>query len=226
MDKIAAPSPLLLVSQSPRRRRLLGWLGLEFDSSSVDTPESLDTPLAAYPDQLAISLALEKASAAHDVCHWRERTILCFDTIVVLDGDVLGKPFDDEDARRMLRTLSGRTHQVVTGMAAWFPGDLLPISSSVVTNVTMNVLDERALDAWLARGEHLGCAGSYNIEGQVASVDDGECFQNVAGLPLCHLYLLLADRMGENAGITRPCAQCDQALARSCKLGPLLLRAR
>lgn len=223
MNTNSSQPQVLLASQSPRRRRLLGWLGLEFDSASVDTPESLDTPLAERPAELAESLAVEKAVAARDVENWDEHTILCFDTIVVLDGGVLGKPVDDQDARRMLRSLSGRSHQVVTGMALWFPGETRPLTSAVTTNVVMNVLDEAAIDAWLQRGEHLGCAGAYNIEGQIAGVDADECFQNVAGLPLCHLYLALAERLGPDSGLTTPCSRCDEALERTCELGPRLL---
>lgn len=223
MDTTSAHPKILLASQSPRRRRLLGWLGLEFESVSVDTPESLETPLASRPAELAVSLAVEKVVATREIAGWDDRIILCFDTIVVLDGGVLGKPTDDEDARRMLRSLSGRSHQVVTGMALWFPDASQPITSAVTTNVVMNVLDEEAIDTWLEKGEHLGCAGAYNIEGQIAGVDIDECFQNVAGLPLCHLYPALAEHLDPNSGLTRPCARCDAALGRTCELGPRLL---
>ncbi|MDZ4177611.1 MAG: Maf family protein, partial [Coriobacteriia bacterium] len=99
---------IILASASPRRRRLFSWLGLPFESISVDTPESLASPLAADPPALAISLAEEKMDAARTVVN-RDALVLTFDTIVVLDAALLGKPADEDDARRMLRSLSGRT---------------------------------------------------------------------------------------------------------------------
>ena len=184
--------PLLLASQSPRRRRLLEWLGLPFKCACVDTPESLDTPLASDPPALAISLAAEKAAEAREQGLGAESIVMCFDTIVVLDGAVLGKPLDVEDAWRMLRALSGRTHQVVTGVALLAPDAAEPTTFAVTTDVEMRTLADTDIEAWMAHGTFLGCAGAYNIEAQVASVTAEECYQNVAGLPLCHLFAALA----------------------------------
>lgn len=221
MEPSLPTPPLMLASQSPRRRRLLSWLGVAFDSISVDTPESLDTPLARTPDLLAESLAVEKLEAALERPDTAHRTVLCFDTIVVLDGVVLGKPSDENHAREMLRALSGRTHQVVTGVAVSRAPGAREVFS-VTTDVTMDVLDDTSIDAWLGRGEALGCAGAYNIEGQIARVGSDECFQNVAGLPLCHLYVVLRDT-GAPEGLVAPSTRCDAALGRTCTLGPRLL---
>lgn len=225
------PSRLLLASQSPRRRRLIGWLGLPFSATSVDTPEDLNSPLAATPPALAISLAAEKAEAVRVSGQAAGMLVLCFDTVVVLDGNVLGKPRDVEDARRMLRGLSGRTHEVVTGVAL-LPADAAePHTFSVTTEVQMKSLDDAAMEAWMASGEFMGCAGAYNIEAQVASVTEDECFQNVAGLPLCHLYAALAGEDGLAAAHdadapTSPVAACDAALGRHCRLGPKVTAGR
>ena len=209
----------VLASASPRRRRLVSWLGIPIATTAVDTPEDLSAPLA--PEPLAASLAAEKAMAA------REQTgshalILAFDTIVVADGEVLGKPVDADDARRMLRALAGRTHEVVTGVAIFGPGVEAPETFSVTTPVAMRTLSDVEIDAWIERGEALGCAGAYNIEHHLASVADDQCFQNVAGLPLCHVYAELAGGSTEDVpdGLTAPVNACDRTLGRRCLLGP------
>ena len=232
----AEPSPttprLLLASQSPRRRRLLAWLGLPFSAAAVDTPENLDTPLARNPAALAESLAAEKAVAVEAEGLGGDALVLCFDTIVVLDGEVLGKPRDLADAWRMLRALSGRTHQVVTGVALSCPGGTPPRTFAVTTDVTMQSLTDCRIETWMAQGEFMGCAGAYNIEGQVAEVTADECYQNVAGLPLCHLYVELEREAARGRGgcltgshPTAPIAACDAALGRTCRLGPRLVSA-
>ena len=226
-DAIPA-AEIVLASRSPRRRKLLEWLGMPFETTAVDTPEELDTPLASSPKTLAASLAAEKAVAARAGGHGSRGLVLCFDTIVVLDGRVLGKPRDVADAWRMLRALSGRTHQVVTGVATMCPDDAEPHTFSVATDVTMRVLDDAAIEAWMAMGTFLGCAGAYNIEAQVADVTSDQCYQNVAGLPLCHLYEELA--RGHARCLTgapvAPVATCDAALGRTCRLGPTLVMPR
>jgi septum formation protein len=139
---------------------------------------------------------------------------------------VLGKPADVDDAWRMLRSLSGRTHQVVTGVALLSPDAPADESRvfSVTTNVEMRPLTDTDIEAWMAHGTFLGCAGAYNIEAQVAEVTADECYQNVAGLPLCHLYASLAEganALGAVPGVpVSPVAACDAALERRCRLGP------
>ena len=227
------PRALVLASHSPRRRRLLSWLGLPFVSTEVDTPEDLDSPLACDPAALAISLAAEKALAAAETgatslaAAGAPALVLCFDTIVVLDGRVLGKPTDVADAWRMLRALSGRTHEVVTGVAILAPDDPEPRTLAVTTHVAMRPLDDEAIETWMAHGTFLGCAGAYNIEAQVAEVGTCECYQNVAGLPLCHVYAALAGdpEMREilPGRLSSPVAACDAALMRLCALGPRVI---
>lgn len=222
---------IVLASASPRRRRLFGWLGLPFRTAHVETPESLESPLAANPALLAVSLAQEKSAEAHAQGLTGGAIVLTFDTLVALDGAVLGKPADTDDAWRMLRALSGRIHQVHTGCCVTGPGASTADSFAVSTDVVMHDLTDERIREWMAHGEYLGCAGAYNIEGQVASVTEDQCYQNVAGLPLCHVYAALRDLGGvlpvESAErLTSPVTACDAALGRRCTLGPRITAPR
>jgi septum formation protein len=212
-------APIVLASASPRRRRLIAWLGVQVAITATDTPEDLSAPLP--PARLAATLAADKARAARAIgaC---TGTILAFDTIVVADGQVLGKPADRDDARRMLALLSGETHEVVTGVALYAAGMAEPATFAVSTPVAMRALEETTVDAWVVGDEVLGCAGAYNIERHLASVDDDQCFQNVAGLPLCHVYAALVSGIAGVApsGLTAPVDRCDATLDRRCTLGP------
>ena len=218
-------APLVLASASPRRRRLLAWLEAPYECVATDTDEDLGSPLRHVPPVLARTLAADKARAAHaDAGAGADGsgTILAFDTIVVLDREVLGKPRDRVEAADMLRALSGRTHSVITGIAVLRPGQPEPETFAVTTPVEMRDLDEDAIAAWLEGDEALGCAGAYNIERHLASVEDGECYQNVAGLPLCHVYEKCV-RLGID-GLTSPVAACESARGAECALGRRLCR--
>jgi septum formation protein len=211
---------LLLASASPRRRRLLAWLELPYGVCATDTPEDMDCPLAEDPPALARSLAAEKAVAAFGGTGDAPLVIAC-DTIVVLDRQVLGKPRDLHDAHRMLRALSGRTHEVVTGVALLGPGDDAPAPFPVTTPVVMRELSDEDIRVWADKGELMGCAGAYNIESHLASVALDQCFQNVAGLPLCHLFAAL-----RSCGVLdarSPVCACDAARGVTCELGPRLV---
>ena len=217
---------IVLASASPRRRRLFAWYGVPYETTSVDVDESPDPTLMHDPSQVAAEIAGRKAAAAS--ADRPEDLIVSCDTIVVLGTDILGKPVDVADADRMLRALSGRVHQVVTGIALSVPGKAEPYLLSVVTNVHMHVLTDAMIRTWIDEGEVLGCAGAYNIERHLAWVDDDECFQNVAGLPLCHLYALLERVTDEwTAGLFgRPDEVCDASRGAFCKLGPCMLGHR
>jgi septum formation protein len=225
MGAIIAPMetvPLTLASASPRRRRLVGWLGVPVAITATDTPEDLDRPVA--PDVLATELALDKAHAAREA--GATGIVLAFDTIVVLGTQLLGKPVDEAEARLMLRALSGGTHEVLTGVAVLTPDARPPQSFAVRTPVQMRSLSDQAIEAWIAEGECLGCAGAYNIERHLARVDDDQCFHNVTGIPLCHVYRALAALPdGALPGLTCPVGACDAALGRTCALGPQLCGA-
>lgn len=211
---------LLLASASPRRRRLLTWLGAPFRVTSADVDEDITRDMP--PALLAQRIAAEKAVAARTAEDAGEVVVTC-DTIVVLDGRVMGKPLDIDDAWRMLRELSGREHEVVTGVALLPPGERAPFTFAVVTKVSMRELSDADIEAWAAKGELLGCAGAYNIESHLATVESTECYQNVAGLPLCHLWRALrSGAFGGIEGLEDPCGACETARGVACDLGRTL----
>jgi septum formation protein len=174
---------LVLASSSPRRRELLSAAGFVLDILPADIDE---TPRPGEtPRHLVLRLAREKAArTATTATPGSDPIIVAADTAVVLDDVAFSKPVDDDDARQMLRRLSGRTHQVLTG---WCVRQGAQQDSGVVeTAVTFRALDDDAINRWLATGEHRDKAGAYAIQGGaivfVAHVDG--CLSNVIGLPV------------------------------------------
>ncbi len=185
----AVRPPLVLASGSPRRRELLERLGLVFAVVPADIDESVQ------PGEAAIAyverLAGEKAAAVGS----EEDVVLAADTTVEIDGEILGKPTDPDDARRMLARLSGRTHRVHTGVAIRSRGDRRV--GSATTFVEMVALNRGTIDWYLATGEPFDKAGGYALQGAgavlVAKVTGS--VSNVVGLPLT-LVLELARQLG------------------------------
>jgi len=177
---------LHLASSSPRRRRILERMGLDFTAAGVGVDERQlpDEPAAV----MVVRLAAEKACAA---AADPGTAVLGADTAVVLDGEVFGKPADQADALRMLARLSGRRHQVMTGVAVRSAGTTR--SALSVTDVTFREINpDEALDYWQS-GEPAGKAGAYAIQGQggafVASIAGS--YTGVVGLPVTETAELL-----------------------------------
>jgi len=183
--------PLVLASASPRRRRILEGLELDFVVDPTGIPE--DAAAGETPAEHVVRLARAKADAS---ARGRDRgTVLGADTIVVLDGALLGKPEGPADAARMLRTISGRWHEVYTGIALVRCSDGAVVSGFERTRVLVRDLTGREIDAYVAGGEPLDKAGAYAIqECGAALVErvDG-CFYNVVGLPVVRLLSLLRE---------------------------------
>jgi septum formation protein len=182
-DSSLIPVPLILASGSPRRVALLGELGVLFQTVISDAPETVDPRLGAAAQ--AVALAERKAWAV--ASQLQTGIVLGADTIVVLDGETLGKPVDEADATLMLRRLSGQEHHVVTGIAVVDAGTGSLRSSSVASIVCFRTLSEEEIDRYVATSEPLGKAGAYAIQGLgsgLVSTLEG-CFTNVVGLPLC-----------------------------------------
>jgi septum formation protein len=177
---------LILGSGSPRRLRLLRSIGLELAAVAPDIDES---PLdgedpVAYVERLAREKAAAVPADAHDV-------VLAADTTVALDGEILGKPIDADDARRMLRALSGRSHDVHTGVAVRAGGRTR--AAVATTRVTMTVITEDDIAWYVGTGEPLDKAGAYALQeggGLLVATIEGSA-SNVVGLPLAVVAELL-----------------------------------
>jgi septum formation protein len=177
---------LVLASNSPRRRELLSLFGWEYDIRPADVDE---TPRQGEkPVEYVRHLAKEKARACAREAHPGE-TIIAADTTVVLNGKILGKPQDAEEAAAMLRRLCGRNHQVCTGIAVLDMKTDAFIQDLCVTEVPMRDYSEEELLAYAASGDPLDKAGGYAIQDPIFRPVDSlhGCYASVMGLPLCHL---------------------------------------
>ena len=182
--------PLVLASASPRRRELLAHLGLAFE---VFAPEIDESPLPGEaPARTAERLACEKAAAGRRA--FPAAAVIAADTLVSPDGQTaLGKPATADDARRMLRLLSGKRHEVYTGLCVAGPGGRR--SRTVTSAVRMRPLTEAEIDWYVATGEPLDKAGAYAIQGRggvfVTAIDGS--WSNVVGLPMAELTAMLSE---------------------------------
>jgi septum formation protein len=183
---------LVLASSSPRRQELLRGLGIEFTVVPADVDESRrrDEKALEYVERVARDKAMAVLAKLGTGASGN-LVVLAADTTVDVDGEILGKPADEADARRMLRRLSGRTHQVHTAVVAWRINGLQEVTVS--TDVTFVDLDEQTIDWYLATGEHRDKAGAYGMQGAAGALVeriDGSP-TNVIGLPLAETVALL-----------------------------------
>jgi septum formation protein len=184
---------LILASASPRRRELLIQAGFTFTVEAADINED---PLPnELPSAYVQRLAVEKAQAicARHLADGEISTVLGADTCVVLDGCILGKPSTSAHAEHMLSMLSGRTHAVMTGIAAVDPSRT--ISDVEITHVTFDLISESEIARYVGTGEPLDKAGAYGIQGYAARWVpriEGDYF-NVVGLPIARVVRLLSE---------------------------------
>ena len=195
---------MILASQSPRRRELLGQMGFSFTvrpAQGEELPHPELTP-AQLVEELARQKALEVSAEAE-----ADDVVVAADTVVAIDGKVLGKPHDKVHAAQMLSALSGREHTVYTGVAVK-RGETLLVEHEA-TQVRFRPLTEREIDLYIQTGEPMDKAGSYGIQGYGALLVEGirGDYFNVVGLPICRLGRMLA-QVGEDA-----LAQCAQKCA-------------
>ncbi len=192
---------LILASASPRRRELLAQAGLTFSVDAADIPEIPE------PGEDAATFVLRLAEAKAQAV-WARRNadsrstphseqdplvVLGADTCVLCQGEILGKPQDQADARRMLELLSGRTHQVLTGLAALTASE--SFADVEITQVTFQVIEEQELVRYLASREPMDKAGAYGIQGYAARWIpriEGDYF-NIVGLPIARTVALVAE---------------------------------
>ena len=181
---------ILLASASPRRRELIAELGMNYICISPDADETV--PEGTSPVEAARLVARRKAEAARQMPEAEGRVVVSADTIVVVDGRIFGKPADAADAARMLRTLSGREHQVMTGVHVVLP-DGFAAGFCEVTEVRFCDLEDDEIAAYIATGEPMDKAGAYGIQGKGKMLVEGikGDYFNVVGLPVCRLRWLI-----------------------------------
>lgn len=179
------PIRLLLASRSPQRRAILAQIGVRFDVAVADVEELGE----GEPGAVAIENARRKAHAVAPAA----TPILGVDTIVVVDGVVYGKPSDEQAARATLTVLSGRDHEVVSGLCVLDPGTSEPRTALATTRVRFRPLDATTLDWYVATGEWRDRAGGYAIQGRGAGLvaEIHGDYLNVVGLPVAALLELL-----------------------------------
>lgn len=200
-DLLHLPAPLVLASQSPRRQSLMHHVGFVFTSvvPSIDE-DAVDTSMP--PAEYVQELAWRKAQRGAEMVSG-DAIIIGSDTTVVLDGMVLNKPADADDAITMLRRLSGKTHTVHTGLALVGKGSgLTSRRASRATNVTFRELSDEEIHAYVATGSPLDKAGAYGIQDDFGAVFVSRvegCYYTIVGLPLELLYTELRELVAESS---------------------------
>jgi septum formation protein len=178
---------LILASGSPRRAELLRTAGIEFTVRVADVDETVLRGESPRDYVLRLSRAKALAVAGND------RLVLGADTIVVIDGDIAGKPINNEDARRMLKALNGKWHDVLTAVSLLRDGKIL--SEVSITRVKFTEMSESEIDWYISTGEPMDKAGAYGIQGYASRFV--ECiegsYSNVVGLPVQTVYRMLRE---------------------------------
>ena len=180
---------LILASSSPRRKDLLSALGLTFQ---VVTPEIREIPSPhEAPRDFALRVAEKKAQVVGE--QYPHAWVIGADTVVIIDGEILGKPKDRDDAKRMLQQLADREHVVVTGYVLVKVAEGKKASGIEETRVKIDSLEEREIDWYINTGEPLDKAGGYAIQGKGAFMVEWieGSYTNVVGFPLCQIMRLL-----------------------------------
>lgn len=212
---------LILASASPRRQQLFSLLGVPFSSLTADVEENRSH--GEKPEEMVCRLSRAKAEALAEV--HPERLIVAADTIVVLDGQVLGKPADANEAAGMLRRLRGREHLVFSGLIALSPSTGQQATEWAQTTVWMRPYSDEEISCYVTSGNPLDKAGAYAIQHQefnpVAYIQG--CYASVMGLPLCHLRRALS-RLGLTLPVDVP-QVCQDFTGHRCPVAKEILEA-
>ena len=180
---------IILASASPRRKELMELAGYDFEVICADIVEVV--PEEAMPQEVVMSLALQKAQAV--AAEHKKAVVIGSDTVVALDGKILGKPHSEQEACEMLRSLSGRTHKVFTGVAIVCGGKVKNFFDE--TDVEFYSLGDDEIKKYVATGEPTDKAGAYGIQGKgsvLVKRINGDFF-SVMGLPIAKLYREMSD---------------------------------
>ena len=182
--------PIYLASQSPRRKKLLQQLNLVFKTFSVECEENIkkgETPIQTVKRLSKKKLSIARAKIKNGI-------IITADTVVVVNGKIIGKPISEKDAERILKQLSGKTHAVYTGFSIFNSKKNKMISGYEKTLVTFRKLEQEEIRKYIATGSPMDKAGAYGIQDDYGAVfveKINGCYNNVVGLPLTKFYKAL-----------------------------------
>ncbi|GAB4063024.1 Maf family protein [Uliginosibacterium sediminicola] len=209
MSSLPSLPRIYLASTSPRRRDLLHQIGIEFDTLFFRSPPRDDEDVAedAHPNEppedYVMRVAIAKAEGAQRRIVWRKlrrQAVLAADTTLDLDGEIIGKPEDAEDAARILRRLSGREHRVLTAVV--LADDKLFLQRLSISTVRMREIREDEIAHYVDSGEPFGKAGAYGIQGRAAAfiAEIKGSYSGIMGLPLYETVELLHELAASQAG--------------------------
>lgn len=185
---------IVLASKSPRRRKMFKELGIKYSLWNGEADESVDR--IYKPHTLVKLLARRKAKAAYDDIKSKDTLIISADTVVALGDTILGKPADDDDARKMLRSMSGTIHYVYSGVCAIYNGKT--VSDYEKTQIKFRIITDAEIERYIKTGEHKDKAGSYGIQekgGYFVESVRGDV-NNVVGLPVLKLRNMINKEFG------------------------------
>ncbi|UCD30289.1 MAG: septum formation protein Maf [Planctomycetota bacterium] len=191
MTQESNKKPIILASQSPRRADLLRKAGIDFEIARPKHQEPDPHGWRLSPEEYAEAASYFKARSVAD--DHPDRLILAADTVVALKGKMFGKPDDENDARRILSSLMGTTHQVITGVTLYEPASGRRLISHDCTRVTMRKMSDHEFNTYLASREWEGKAGAYGIQDNADKFIDHTdgSFSNIVGLPMEMLKTML-----------------------------------
>ncbi len=187
-DSFSLQFPFILASNSPRRKEILSQAGFQFTVLPSDVDECF--PMEMKPQEVPVMLAERKVKALLESCE--NALILAADTVVILDGEILNKPLDKQDALQMLKKLSGKTHEVVTGIALASPQGIVTAADSAF--VSFRELANWEMEWYIRGGSSLDKAGAYGVQdfiGMAGIEQLNGSFYTVMGLPIYHVYELM-----------------------------------
>ena len=178
--------PFILASSSPRRKRLLKEAGFNFSAIESNIKESLD--LRFPPEAMAEHWAREKAKSVSQ--KYPNKLVIGADTIINFRGKILGKPKDKNDSFKMLKMLSGKTHEVITGISFIRSSNNLDITYNEISYISLRILSDKEINFYINNYNTLDKAGSYGIQSffSIHVLNIKGCFYNIMGLPLSSLY--------------------------------------
>lgn len=178
---------IILASASPRRKELLHQIGIKPEVIPSHVEEVITSTI---PDLVVQELSAQKAADIAGRYQGQDAVVIGADTVVAIDGEILGKPRDQEDAMHMIATLAGREHEVYTGVTLIFCRSGRQVTFAERTEVYVYPMNQRQIEQYVATGEPMDKAGAYGIQGYFAAFVQGICgdYNNVVGLPVGRLY--------------------------------------